>query len=163
MHPRPPSLQQDSTERDLELVLVGREIKQRGHPAILLGDLNDVAWSPSTMQFTRAGGLLDPRRGRGFFNTYPAGLPGLRYPLRERRQSVPLSTELSPLRDEEWSGYRKMQGRTEKGVPTFSKLQIKSVRRASCSVRTPCTLQIGICYYLQKRPRRSFSPDHASR
>ena len=23
---------------------------------------------------------VDPRRGRGFFNTYPAGLPGLRYP-----------------------------------------------------------------------------------
>jgi endonuclease/exonuclease/phosphatase (EEP) superfamily protein YafD len=62
-------------------VLVGQEIKQRGRPAILLGDLNDVAWSPSTMQFTRAGGLLDPRRGRGFYNTYPAGLPGLRYPL----------------------------------------------------------------------------------
>jgi endonuclease/exonuclease/phosphatase (EEP) superfamily protein YafD len=81
MHPRPPSPQQDSTERDLELVLVGREIKKRGRPAILLGDLNDVAWSPSTMQFTRAGGLLDPRRGRGFYNTYPARLPALRYPL----------------------------------------------------------------------------------
>jgi endonuclease/exonuclease/phosphatase (EEP) superfamily protein YafD len=81
VHPKPPSLQQDSTERDLELVLVGREIKERGRPAILLGDLNDVAWSPSTMQFTQAGGLLDPRRGRGFYNTYPARLPGLRYPL----------------------------------------------------------------------------------
>jgi endonuclease/exonuclease/phosphatase (EEP) superfamily protein YafD len=81
VHPRPPALQQDSTERDVELVLVGREIKERRRPAILLGDLNDVAWSPSTMQFTRAGGLLDPRRGRGFYNTYPARLPGLRYPL----------------------------------------------------------------------------------
>jgi endonuclease/exonuclease/phosphatase (EEP) superfamily protein YafD len=81
MHPRPPALQQDSTERDLELVLVGREIKERGRPAILLGDLNDVAWSPSTRQFTRAGALLDPRRGRGFYNTYPARLTGLRYPL----------------------------------------------------------------------------------
>jgi endonuclease/exonuclease/phosphatase (EEP) superfamily protein YafD len=81
VHPRPPSVQQDSTERDLELVLVGREIKERGRPAVLLGDLNDVAWSPSTMQFARAGGLLDPRRGRGFYNTYPARLPGLRYPL----------------------------------------------------------------------------------
>jgi endonuclease/exonuclease/phosphatase (EEP) superfamily protein YafD len=80
-HPQPPAPQQDSTERDVELVLVGREIAQRGRPAILLGDLNDVAWSPSTLRFTRAGGLLDPRRGRGFYSTYPANLPGLRYPL----------------------------------------------------------------------------------
>src|SRR5687768_380562 len=81
VHPRPPALQQNSTERDLELLVVGREIKERGRPAILLGDLNDVAWSPTTLEFTHVGWLLDPRRGRGFFNTYPARLPGLRYPL----------------------------------------------------------------------------------
>lgn len=81
VHPRPPAVQQNSTERDLELLKVGREIKERGRPAILLGDLNDVAWSSSTVRFTRAGGLCDPRRGRGFYNTYPARLPGLRYPL----------------------------------------------------------------------------------
>ncbi len=80
-HPQPPAPQQDSTERDVELVLVGRKISRRGRPAILLGDLNDVAWSPSTLRFTRAGGLRDPRRGRGFYSTYPARLPGLRYPL----------------------------------------------------------------------------------
>jgi endonuclease/exonuclease/phosphatase (EEP) superfamily protein YafD len=81
VHPQPPGLQQDSTERDVELVLVGRDIRQRGRPAILLGDLNDVAWSSTTLQFTREGGLLDPRRGRGFYSTFPAHLPGLRYPL----------------------------------------------------------------------------------
>ena len=81
VHPRPPALLQDSAERDTELVLLGREIKARDRPAILLGDLNDVAWSPSTLRFKRAGGLLDPRRGRGFYVTYPAGWPGLRYPL----------------------------------------------------------------------------------
>jgi endonuclease/exonuclease/phosphatase (EEP) superfamily protein YafD len=81
LHPRPPGVLQDSTERDLELVRVGHEIAERGRPAILLGDLNDVAWSPSTRQFAKAGRLLDPRRGRGFYNTYPARLPGLRYPL----------------------------------------------------------------------------------
>jgi endonuclease/exonuclease/phosphatase (EEP) superfamily protein YafD len=81
MHPQPPAPQQDSTERDVELVRVGTEIKRRNRPAVLLGDLNDVAWSPTTSEFKRAGGLLDPRRGRGFFNTYPAGVPGFRYPL----------------------------------------------------------------------------------
>lgn len=80
-HPRPPAPLQDSTERDVEVALVAQEIRQRGRPAILLGDLNDVAWSPSTARLAPLGGLLDPRRGRGFYNTYPARLPGLRYPL----------------------------------------------------------------------------------
>jgi endonuclease/exonuclease/phosphatase (EEP) superfamily protein YafD len=81
MHPQPPAPLQDSTERDVELVLVGVEIKSTGRPSVVLGDLNDVAWSPTTAEFARAGDLRDPRRGRGFFNTYPARLPGLRYPL----------------------------------------------------------------------------------
>ena len=81
VHPRPPSALQDSTERDVELLRVAVEIRERGVPAIVLGDLNDVAWSPTTLNFMRSGNLLDPRRGRGFFNTYPARWPGLRYPL----------------------------------------------------------------------------------
>ena len=81
LHPQPPAPAQDSTERDVELVLVGREIARKQRPAIVLGDLNDVAWSPTTSRFKEIGGLVDPRRGRGFFNTYPARLPGLRYPL----------------------------------------------------------------------------------
>lgn len=81
VHPQPPAPFQDSTERDVELVAIGREIERAQRPAIVLGDLNDVAWSPTTSQFKQIGGLLDPRRGRGFFATYPARLPGLRYPL----------------------------------------------------------------------------------
>jgi endonuclease/exonuclease/phosphatase (EEP) superfamily protein YafD len=81
LHPQPPAPRQDSSERDAELILVGIEIQRAGRPAIVLGDLNDVAWSPMTSEFKRIGNLLDPRRGRGFFNTYPAGLPGFRYPL----------------------------------------------------------------------------------
>ena len=81
VHPRPPSVLQDTTERDIELVRVARNIADRGAPAIVLGDLNDVAWSPTTLKVMKTGGLLDPRRGRGFFNTYPARWPGLRYPL----------------------------------------------------------------------------------
>ena len=81
LHPQPPAPLQDSTERDIELVRVGVEIKSGWRPSVVLGDLNDVAWSPTTEEFARAGDLRDPRRGRGFFNTYPAHLPGLRYPL----------------------------------------------------------------------------------
>ena len=81
VHPQPPAPRQDSTERDCELLIVAQEIWERGRPAILVGDLNDVAWSRSTLQFSRVGALLDPRRGRGFYNTYPAQFPGFRYPL----------------------------------------------------------------------------------
>lgn len=81
MHPQPPAPQQDSTERDTELLRVAQEIKTATRPSIVLGDLNDVAWSNTTLEFAREGGLLDPRQGRGFFNTYPAAMPGLRYPL----------------------------------------------------------------------------------
>ena len=81
LHPQPPAPLQDSTERDVELIRVGLEISRTGRPSVVLGDLNDVAWSPTTADFARAGNLRDPRQGRGFFNTYPARLPGLRYPL----------------------------------------------------------------------------------
>ena len=81
MHPQPPAPRQDTDQRDTELVLVGAEVRDAGRPAIVLGDLNDVAWSPSTTRFQRTGALVDPRRGRGFFNTYPARWPGFRYPL----------------------------------------------------------------------------------
>ena len=49
VHPRPPAIQQDSTERDVELLRVGLEIKACQKPTIVLGDLNDVAWSPTTL------------------------------------------------------------------------------------------------------------------
>ena len=81
VHPRPPAIMQDSKERDMELVRLAVEIKKTGAPAIVVGDLNDVAWSPTTLTFVKSGDLLDPRRGRGFYNTYPARWPGLRYPL----------------------------------------------------------------------------------
>jgi endonuclease/exonuclease/phosphatase (EEP) superfamily protein YafD len=81
VHPRPPAIGQDSTQRDVELLLVAQEIKDRDAPAVVAGDLNDVAWSPTTHRFLKRGNLLDPRRGRGFYNTYPARWPGLRYPL----------------------------------------------------------------------------------
>jgi len=81
MHPQPPAPSQDTDQRDTELVLIGAEIRNAARPAIVLGDLNDVAWSPGTTNFKETGGLVDPRRGRGFFNTYPARWPGFRYPL----------------------------------------------------------------------------------
>ena len=81
LHPRPPRIAQDVHERDAELLIVGRSIAQRLRPAIVAGDLNDVAWSHSTRLFLRRSGLVDPRIGRGFFNTFPAQLPFFRFPM----------------------------------------------------------------------------------
>ncbi len=83
VHPKPPSPTENdfSTARDGELYKIAMETSDRDEPIIVAGDLNDVAWSHSTRLFNRISGLLDPRKGRGFFNTFNANIPLLRWPL----------------------------------------------------------------------------------
>ena len=83
VHPKPPSPTQNetSTERDAELYILAKEIEHVSSPVIVAGDLNDVAWSRSTRIFQRISRLLDPRKGRGFFNTFHVKYPVFRWPL----------------------------------------------------------------------------------
>lgn len=83
VHPTPPVPGENtrSTERDKELLLVAELAKQNPLPVIVAGDLNDVAWSHTTELFLKMSELLDPRRGRGFFNSFNAKHFFVRFPL----------------------------------------------------------------------------------
>ena len=48
LHPEPPQPFNDTLERDAELVIAGRRARRSPYPSIVLGDLNDVAWSATT-------------------------------------------------------------------------------------------------------------------
>ena len=81
VHPEPPKPGTDTYERDTELLIIGKKIREIERPTIVAGDLNDVGWSDTSKLFRKYSGLVDPRQGRGLFNTYSVFVPLLRYPL----------------------------------------------------------------------------------
>jgi endonuclease/exonuclease/phosphatase (EEP) superfamily protein YafD len=81
LHPRPPHIGVDTLPRDAELLIVAREVKDSPKAIIVTGDMNDVAWSHTTRLFLRISGLLDPRLGRAFCNTFHSGYRWFRWPL----------------------------------------------------------------------------------
>lgn len=108
LHPRPPSFGQDTDERDAEILIVGREVARANKPVVVTGDLNDVAWSYTTTLFQKISGMVDPRIGRGFFNTYHAKYPIFRFPvdhifhspafrLVEMKRLLPIGSDHFPI------------------------------------------------------------------
>ena len=83
VHPTPPVPNENiqSTERDVELLILAKHLEDVQGPIIVTGDLNDVAWSKTTRLFRRISGLLDPRVGRGMFNSFHVNFFFIRWPL----------------------------------------------------------------------------------
>ncbi len=83
VHPAPPAPgeNEQSTERDVELIMLAKALAGSRNRVVVAGDLNDVAWSATTRLFRQISGLLDPRIGRGLFNTFNAFHWFARWPL----------------------------------------------------------------------------------
>lgn len=83
LHPTPPVPQEneESTERDAEILITGKAAKEYGKACVVFGDMNDVAWSRTTRLFLKTSQMLDPRRGRGMYNTFHEKYWFLRWPL----------------------------------------------------------------------------------
>jgi len=81
LHPEPPKPGTPTYDRDTEILLVGQRIVYERGASVVAGDLNDVAWSSTSALFQKSADMLDPREGRGLFNTYNVNIPLFRYPL----------------------------------------------------------------------------------
>lgn len=83
IHPPPPSPteEENSKERDSELLSVAKKVRKLNRPVLVVGDFNNVAWAKSSILFRKTSNLIDPRVGRGFLSTYHAKHWWFRFPI----------------------------------------------------------------------------------
>lgn len=83
VHPPPPSPTEKPTakQKDAELMKVAKRIRKTNLPTIISGDFNNVCWSRSSSLFSKTSGLLDARKGRGVYGTFPSSPWFMRFPL----------------------------------------------------------------------------------
>ncbi|WP_017729761.1 endonuclease/exonuclease/phosphatase family protein [Nafulsella turpanensis] len=74
VHPVPPfpGEPNDTSDEEVALVKVGEMVEALGQPAVVAGDLNDVAWAQRERLFETEGLLYDTRIGRGIIPTFSA-------------------------------------------------------------------------------------------
>lgn len=83
IHPTPPDPEHksSSSDRGIEMIRTALTLIDEKRPIIVIGDFNEVAWSQNVSLFQEISGLLDVRKGRGFYNTFNADLFFMRWPL----------------------------------------------------------------------------------
>jgi endonuclease/exonuclease/phosphatase (EEP) superfamily protein YafD len=81
LHPRPPQIGQSTAERDAQIMAAAVAAHDDNLPHIITGDLNSVPWENIVRRLKRVGRVMDPRIGRGFYMTWNATNPVLKWPL----------------------------------------------------------------------------------
>lgn len=95
VHPPPPSPTEEnnSKERDGELLSVAKKVRKNNKPTIVVGDFNNVAWAKSSILFRKTSGMIDPRIGRGLISTFHAKYWLLRFPIDQMYHSTDVFVE----------------------------------------------------------------------
>ncbi|MBD1425586.1 endonuclease/exonuclease/phosphatase family protein [Sphingobacterium arenae] len=83
VHPPPPSPteEENSKERDGDLLSVAKKVRDSALPVLVTGDFNNVAWAKSSILFKKTSELIDARIGRGILSTFHAKYWFFRVPL----------------------------------------------------------------------------------
>lgn len=83
VHPPPPSPteEENSKERDGDLLSVAKQVRDYSLPVVVVGDFNNVAWAKSSILFRKTSELIDARVGRGILSTFHAKYWFFRVPL----------------------------------------------------------------------------------
>ena len=83
VHPPPPSPteEENSKERDGELLSIAKKIKQNADTCVVVGDFNNVAWAKSSILFRKTSETIDGRIGRGFISSFHTKYWFLRFPI----------------------------------------------------------------------------------
>lgn len=83
VHPPPPSPteEENSKERDGELLSVAKKIRQNADTCVVVGDFNNVAWAKSSILFRKTSETIDGRIGLGFISSFHTKYWFLRFPI----------------------------------------------------------------------------------
>jgi endonuclease/exonuclease/phosphatase (EEP) superfamily protein YafD len=74
VHTLPPLMRDYADTRNQQIAAIPAIAHDAGTPFILIGDLNVTMWSPYFTDMEEASGLVNVRRGRGVFPTWPANV-----------------------------------------------------------------------------------------
>ena len=83
VHPPPPSPTEEdnSKERDGDLLSVAKKVRDYKLPVVVTGDFNNVAWARSSILFRKSSNLIDARIGRKILSSFHTRYWFFRVPL----------------------------------------------------------------------------------